>query len=323
MTFDQCEQIRLDFTRTAMGDLTGQLSGAARAPDGNLWTVSDEGRTVECLVPFAGGYRLSTQINVPKLVTDIAPGTDELDLEAIAIEDQHLWIAGSHCFVREKPDALSLLEPGVRDRPSRHVLARFRLGDDGQSLKRPRWLPPLGASSLRSALKGDPYLDRFLAIPSKENGLDIEGLAALGKDRVLLGLRGPVLDGRAVVLAVELAEDGEQHFRVKGYERHFLDLGGLGVRDLCLHGDEILVLAGPVADAGTPFRLYRWRPGPLDTVVTPELISIVPSVEEKPEGLCLFRVNGREGLLVVYDSAKPERVWGNAYLADWVPMPVA
>jgi L-seryl-tRNA(Ser) seleniumtransferase len=39
-------------------------------------------------------------------------------------------------------------------------------------------------------------------IPGKDNGLDVEGLASVG-DRLLVGLRGPVLRGWAIVLEIE------------------------------------------------------------------------------------------------------------------------
>ena len=52
-------------------------------------------------------------------------------------------------------------------------------------------------------LAGEPLLRPFLPIPSKDNGLDIEGITARG-DRVLLGLRGPVLRGIALVAELRL-----------------------------------------------------------------------------------------------------------------------
>ncbi len=52
---------------------------------------------------------------------------------------------------------------------------------------------------LRDLLEDDEHLAPFLAIPGKDNGLDVEGIAVRG-DRVLLGLRGPVLRGWALVL---------------------------------------------------------------------------------------------------------------------------
>ena len=38
-----------------------------------------------------------------------------------------------------------------------------------------------------------------------------------------------------------------------------LRLDGLGVRDLCPDGDDLLVLAGPTMDLDGPVRVYRWH----------------------------------------------------------------
>ena len=53
---------------------------------------------------------------------------------------------------------------------------------------------PIGKKQgeLAKALKRDAHLGPFRKIPSKENGFDVEGIAARGS-RLLLGLRGPVL----------------------------------------------------------------------------------------------------------------------------------
>jgi hypothetical protein len=69
--------------------------------------------------------------------------------------------------------------------------ACLRVGGSGGGLA--RWL------------RKDPHLAPFLKVPTKENGLDVEGIAVRG-ERVWLGLRGPVLDGQAVVLDLALKE---------------------------------------------------------------------------------------------------------------------
>jgi hypothetical protein len=45
---------------------------------------------------------------------------------------------------------------------------------------------------LTRALADDPHFGPYMAIPGKDNGFDIEGLAVDGH-HLLLGLRGPVL----------------------------------------------------------------------------------------------------------------------------------
>ena len=99
-------------------------------------------------------------------------------------------------------------------------------------------------NALTEALRGDEHPESFLAIPGKDNGFDIEGLAVAG-ERLFMGLRGPVLRGWAVMLEVELEEDNDQPCTLRLnaigpsdrlYRKHFLHLGGLGIRDLCAQG---------------------------------------------------------------------------------------
>ena len=45
------------------------------------------------------------------------------------------------------------------------------------------------------------------------------------------------------------------------YKKHFLDLKGLGVSELCAHGEDLLVLAGPTMNLDGPTLIYRWKGG--------------------------------------------------------------
>ncbi|WP_223526514.1 DUF3616 domain-containing protein [Pseudomonas sp. BF-B-26] len=56
-------------------------------------------------------------------------------------------------------------------------------------------------NDLAAAIAEDPQLRDFLRIPGKDNDFDIEGLVMIGS-RLLLGLRGPVLRGWAVLLEI-------------------------------------------------------------------------------------------------------------------------
>lgn len=170
-------------------------------------------------------------------------------------------------------------------------------------------------------LDEDEHLAPFLAIPGKDNGLDVEGIAVAGEpgaERVFLGLRGPVLRGWAVVLQVAPREDGDELrlAPVEGkqrYLKHFLDLDGLGIRDLCPQGDDLLVLAGPSMDLDGPVRVYRW-PGAArieapDVVHRDELRREIDlpygEGDDHAEGIALLP-SGE--LLVVYDSPARSRL---------------
>ena len=75
-----------------------------------------------------------------------------------------------------------------------------------------------------------------------------------------------VLRGWALVL--ELLPKYDKHGRMrlgkvpgateKLYKKHFLDLGGMGLRELRLHKADMLVLAGPTMDLDGTIAVYHW-----------------------------------------------------------------
>jgi Protein of unknown function (DUF3616) len=172
-----------------------------------LWTASDEGRSLECLEPDGDGYRLRRQYRLDSLFPDL-PGKksdDEADVEALAVDGDSLWICGSHCWVRKKTESPSLLSDEIVERPSRHLLGRVKLVDDGGRIADfGEVLSFTGRGSLREALAKNKFLGPFLELPSKENGLDIEGTAVGPDGRLLFGLRGPLFDSFAVVVSAEI-----------------------------------------------------------------------------------------------------------------------
>lgn len=188
--------------------------------------------------------------------------------------------------------------------------------------------------ALRTLLRRDEHLAPFLDIPGKDNGLDIEGIAVRG-DRVYLGLRGPVLRGWAFVLELRPYVDPDEPDRLRLtpfedgrlYRKHVLDLDGLGVRDMCPHGDDLLILAGPTMDLDGPVRVYRWHGAAVaeePIIVRAGLISRVLELtygegDDHAEGLTLV---GDDRVLVVYDSPAPVRLTTDgAVIADVLKLP--
>jgi hypothetical protein len=296
---------------------------------GALFAADDEKAEIVRLVPADGGYLHDRTTRVSDLVPDLPGGAEgEMDIEGLSVEGDHLWIVGSHATARERPKkkddaphALARLAQ-VRDDPNRHFLGRLSVvtpaGGGPADLGPGAHLPMLpGEGRLRDLLAGDPYLDRFLDVPAKENGLDIEGLAAVGGSRVFLGLRGPVLRGWAMLLELTLrpaeADAGRLEpvptgSAVRPYRRHFLDLAGLGLRDLVRDGDDLLLLAGPTMDLDGPVHVHRWR-GALkaggeslvrdDEIGPPVLRLPYGRGSDHAEGVELL---GGDELLVLYDS---------------------
>lgn len=317
---------------------------AAASLGGDLFVAADETATVERLTRDEDGHwRHHHNIVVGELLELPDGPMGEMDIEGMAIDDGYLWITGSHSLKRDKPEpsentvseALDELTDIDRD-PNRWFLGRLPLEadedgrhqardcvDSSDGPKRPAALPmdEDGGNALSRALADDVHLGPFLAIPSKENGLDVEGIAVRG-DRVFLGLRGPVLRGWAVVLELRVKTTKKGRLKLRKldgehrYRKHFLPLDGLGIRDLLFDGDDLLLLAGPTMDLDGPVRLYRW-PTPLSddgATVTPrsaaELVGELPHGDGHDHAEALCPVAGPDGdqLLVLYDSPTPDRL---------------
>jgi hypothetical protein len=261
----------------------------------DLWVGTDEGQGIFRLHPSADGKGWeAAPLSDLGAVLDLPGEADEIDLEGMDWDPKsgHLWLVGSHSPKRKKAKKDDQTAPkvgrlkSVQTDKNRYLLARVPLvvtgdssrlmlpGDGYTEAKFPAQLecaePQPFRNALLDALGNDPHFKRFvqrnlvedggdildeLAIPGKDNGLDIEGLAfagttASGAARLFVGLRGPVLRGWATVLEVHVTasreggtnagrltletagEDGRPHGRV------FLDLDGLGIRDLCFRGDD-------------------------------------------------------------------------------------
>jgi hypothetical protein len=340
------------------------LSALALA-ERTLWTACDETAAVERLTRLSGNsFGAHRSFRLADYLDGLPGDADaEIDIEGLAIDGGYLWLVGSHGLTRDKPkrhekDAAEALKrlTEVDGNVSRQVLARVPLVEEEPGVwalaREAAPLDPAAAgekrtaavmktgkkgSLLHKALKDDPHIGRFLQIPCKENGFDVEGLAVRGA-RVFLGLRGPVLRGWALLLELEMKLTGKGELKPKRigpdgarYRKHFLDLEGLGIRDLLAEGDDLLLLAGPSMDLDGPTRLIRWPEGA--AAAQPDVIPFdaleraleLPFGEgtDHPEGIALSRrADGDRELLVVYDSPKPERLQdGQGILADVFAFP--
>ncbi len=231
---------------------------------------------------------------------------DEIDIEGLTYDGTHVYVIGAHSKTRDKvkPEEKTYAQnrkalKDLDNHPERDVLCRFALGADGAP-------SGLVSASLRSVIDADDILKRFVPIPSKDNGVDIEGLAAHGGS-VYVGFRGPVLRGVwATVLKCRFGNP------VTNPELLFLTLGGLGCRDLVRVAGGFLVLAGPVGEGPPIFRVFFWdgkdcvpgtdRPA-ADTGKTELLGEVIPAGNAKPEGMAVLSENGNTyDVMIVSDG---------------------
>ena len=101
------------------------------------------------------------------------------------------------CSTTGKPVPARANSGGDGRRCSRPWYASART-KDGRVLRAARLAGGRKNDALTRALRDDPHLGPFLSIPSKDNGFDIEGLAAAPGGRLFLGCGDPCsTDGRA------------------------------------------------------------------------------------------------------------------------------
>lgn len=316
--------------------LSDGLSAAAAVGDA-LWVAHDETVAVESLrrVDATGDYAGHRRFALRDYVRLPQGDDQEIDIEGLAFDGEGLWIVGSHAARRGGAEgrtaqaAIASLARVRRD-GNRHLIARIPVVAGATLARRTpasraARLPGTARhDALTRALRHDPHLGPFLAIPSKDNGFDIEGVAAApGGRRLFIGLRSPVIDGHACVLDLDLALEATTIALVR-YRKHFLDLEGAGVRDLALAGRDLLVLTGPPMRGKGASTVRRWARA-LDARSSslvrrarlPTLLEL-PYRERKDhaEGMALVAWRDRRAtLLVLHDSASRGRRIAPATLA--------
>ncbi|ARM89700.1 hypothetical protein RHEC894_CH03428 [Rhizobium sp. CIAT894] len=219
----------------------------------------------------------------------------ETDAEGVSFSDGFFYIVGSHGRDKEG-----------EKQDSRYFAYRIPAealsgGDIGEENK----VSPAVEKSDRLAalLNQSEALKKANALPPEKDGTNIEGLAVTG-DKLFVGFRGPLPDGKAVI-----GETSVKHVfgaGAGGLQLHPVDLGkGQAVRDLAAyHGDSLLILAGPQDRKGGKAAVYIWSSenGLL------ELAELGPagSKDRQPETLMvLSEANGLIRCLVFDDGGLP------------------
>lgn len=322
---------------------TGQphdLSALAFDDEGCLWLASDETTSVERLHPLHRGVFGQRQRRELAQTFDLPDpsGEEEIDIEGMDVGAGRLWLTGSHTSTRKKPKGkndrndLSRLATVTR-RLNRHLVGCLAVDAHGGAGPTARLPITDTGNTLTEAMLDDEHLGTFLgpkggngqgpALASKENGFDVEGLAVRGT-RVMLGLRGPVLRGWAVLLEIEPVDVGHgvlalQPIGDRGrlYRKHFVELDGMGLRDLAWRGNDLLLLTGPTMDVSGPQTIWRLNGDAIgggDTVTSGDdkrltVLFDVPTVRgaDKAEGMAIYEDFGEPGLMIVYDAPSPMR----------------
>lgn len=289
--------------RKAARDISGI---ACRPPSGGEWRcllVNDESKAAQFATLTQGTIRPGRSL---PLIGDKAPAASgrqpvigcpqqgsfgEFDGEGVAFADRIFYVVASHGCSRHSAEY----------RPSSFLLARIAPGNGEAGTPELSWRV---ADLLAAAGEAAPYLGKPLDADS--NGLNIEGLAVVG-DRLWLGLRAPVLDGRAFLVGgsvAELFKPGSEPAAGKPQLLAFSAGAQRGVRDLAPLADgRLLVLVGPAQDQDVPYAILLLDPA--DPSATRELGELRMRKNAKAEALTVLAQERDElRVLIGYDSVK-------------------
>jgi hypothetical protein len=244
-------------------DDRAELSGVVTAADGHgFLAISNEalkskGRWYG-VQDYAGdpdnGYRLKRDV---ELFEADEGACAQADFEGLSRHGEEYFAVTSHSANREKQDegdsrdanARRLTRAGISTCDSRDQLIKFKLGDGEKAEVEQR-------TSLRDYINASPVLSPFAGIPNKENGVDIEGIAATDED-LFIGFRGPVLRENFVPV-LRLSQD-LTHDKVADGKMLFVNLEGRAIRDLAPAPDDgLYVLAGPNGDEPQTYAIFAW-----------------------------------------------------------------
>lgn len=323
-----------------------------------LFIACDETATVERLILNDDGeaFERHRDVALGDFFELPAGRRGEMDIEGLSVDGGYLWVTGSHSLIRNKlPDEgdigdrlLAMAE--CHNQPNRHFLGRVPLKDRGEGVFEPvaevadertpaclKMHGRHGRSRVYKMLSRHPLMRPFMDVPCKENGFDVEGLAVTG-ERVFLGLRGPVVGRRGMVVEMHLKLTGKGYLKPRRigtdgqrFRLHLLDLEGFGVRDLLFADDRrLLILAGATSDIEGMQSIYAW-PGALaaagDSIADDDAVSRVLDLPflrdaDHAEGLAAIEVGGEQRLLVAYDDPAAWRVddEANSLVADLFPL---
>lgn len=227
---------------------------------------------------------------------------EELDIEGIAAAGKYIYVIGSHSSKRPKVKAKysheknhqRLMAKAIKDERGRDWLFRVKLNKAGDEADIER-------VSLRDVIQNNPVLAPFSALPSKENGVDIEGIAVV-KDQVYLGFRAPVLRENYVPIMQFSFDDPED------YQMKFVQLGGRGIRDMTVVKDGFLIIAGAMGDADMSYQIYFWDG--VDTIQSKDheagrlalLGEIAAPKGAKAEGITVLSEGSSYDVLIAFDG---------------------
>ncbi len=256
-----------------------ELSGVAHVPNSNQLLVLDDDTLGEIFLVEVGSDTTQTGDAIP-----IALGANVTDMEGITFDGGSYYIVGS----QSKPTGYE----GVG-------LVRFRYDPVTRRISNVETIGDLKAWLADNVAE--------LNGTAREIGDHVLNIEALAWDptgqRLLLGLRAPVVDGHALVVPIKLIDPAGPFFRdnirADGPAIR-IDLGGDGIRSLEYDPASKayrLITGATLNEETRDFRLVEWdgRDG------TPVRDIALYSKKLKPEGIANAELYGKPTKVIVFD----------------------
>ncbi len=264
----------------------------------------------------------------PLLTPEQSLAVDVQDLEGLtAVEDTNTLYAIGSLSLDKFPERAA-------DRWNRHHLIRVDVeqGEDGEVRARTvEWVAKDRRPDFREwviSSSGRPWAPVAFQGRPESGGLNVEGLASDARGNLLVGFRGPLDGGRALVLRVASGEADEQP---RGLGWLTMDLSGLpgdpadpavwqrGIRglDRIPETEEYVGLVGHTGPRYDNLRIIRWNP------VTAEVADLAELPESfVGEGIAVMEVT-EDSLQVAVVSDKDAKIMVRRFprSADSVPQP--
>ncbi len=269
------------------------LSGIACVSPTRCLLGADESRSVQAVALSRHDKTLRALQTV-----ELLGSGDEIDIEAIAAEEDAYYVTGSHGIAKKTGDVQG----------NRYSIFRLRV-DPATGL--PAGAGNVAVATLADLIREDPVLGPYFGQPLQQKGINIEGLT-IRDGRLFVGLRNPNLAGYAHVIEVAAADLFAASERPQ-YVLHRLHLGeGLGIREIVATQRDFLIIAGnagsepsdefPKAvdyDEGRGFWMFAWDGRGSEA----ERIGRIPNAAGKAEAMTVLEETAHHvDVLVLFDG---------------------
>jgi pSer/pThr/pTyr-binding forkhead associated (FHA) protein len=263
-----------------------ETSGVTWIEDTNSVLLVDDSRPTEVLL-----MSLDQNGKQTGAITAIPHGADVVDPEAITEDGTWFYVVGSQADPKEGP---------------RNAIVRFAFDRQSKTIR----ANPDVIHDLRSFLLQIPEISAEGQKPGSKGGLNIEGLAwDPPNNRLLVGLRSPLIDGHAVIIPLKL-KDPQGSFSTSNLQLASprvikLNLEGQGVRDIDYnkHLKTFLIVSGATElTEKTDFGLWEWN-GDAEQTRIDSRPRHEKTLDEraKPEGVTNVTLSGKSFVLLACD----------------------